>query len=199
MKELAEQVQALSDRYESETLALRRAIHADPELSFREVHTAARVCEALKSIGIPFRSGIAGTGVVADLHGAAPGKTLLLRADMDALPITEENGLPFCSRNPGVMHACGHDVHTANLVAVARILHALRDQWSGTVRFVFQPAEESGGGGRKMIEAGIFDDISVDASMALHTMTTLPPDRSCSAARRQISSVCPMRQNTMAS
>ena len=172
---LLDQVEELSNRYEGDVLALRRAIHADPELSFHEVRTAARVKQALEEIGLSPRCGIAGTGIIADLQGAGPGKTLLLRADMDALPLEEDNDLPFRSQNEGVMHACGHDVHTANLVGVARILYRLREQWNGTVRFVFQPAEESGGGGREMIKAGIMDDLPIDASMALHTMATLPP------------------------
>ena len=167
----------LSDRYENSVLTLRREIHADPELSFKEIRTAQRVKEALEALGLTVRSGIAGTGLIADMKGRSPGKTLLLRADMDALPLQEDNNLPFCSRNPGVMHACGHDVHTANLVGVAKILHDLRSEWDGTVRFVFQPAEENGGGGREMIRAGIMDDIRIDASMALHTMASLKPGR----------------------
>lgn len=167
----------LSDRYEDSVLTLRRDIHADPELSFKEARTAQRVKEALEALGLTVCCGIAGTGLIADMQGKAPGKTLLLRADMDALPLQEDNDLPFCSKNPGVMHACGHDVHTANLVGVAKILNDLRGEWNGTVRFVFQPAEESGGGGREMIRAGILDDIKIDASMALHTMTTLKPGR----------------------
>lgn len=175
MEELVQRIQQLTDRYESDVLTLRHAIHADPELSFKEFHTMERVVEALKAIGIPARCDIVGTGIVADIQGAAPGRTLLLRADMDALPITENNDLPFCSQNQGVMHACGHDVHTANLVGVARILNELKEHWNGTVRLVFQPAEESGGGGREMIKKGILDDFPIDASLALHTMTTLKP------------------------
>ncbi len=172
---ILDQVDALSDQYEEDVLSLRREIHGDPELSFQEFRTADRVKKALESLGLTPRCGIAGTGIVADLQGAGPGHTLLLRADMDALPLEEENDLPFRSRNEGVMHACGHDVHTANLVGVARILCQLREQWNGTVRFVFQPAEERGGGGREMIREGILDDIPIDASIALHTMATLPP------------------------
>ncbi|HWP51907.1 MAG TPA: M20 family metallopeptidase [Clostridia bacterium] len=174
---IRERIMELSDQYEDSVLVLRREIHADPELSFKETRTAQRVKVALESLGLTVRSGIAGTGLIADMHGRAPGKTLLLRADMDALPLQEENDLPFCSKNPGVMHACGHDVHTANLVGVAKILKDLCGEWDGTVRFVFQPAEENGGGGREMIRAGIMDDIKIDASMALHTLTTLEPGR----------------------
>lgn len=167
----------LSNQYEDSVLKLRREIHGDPELSFKEIKTAQRVKKALEETGLTVREGIAKTGLIADLQGRAPGKTLLLRADMDALPLMEENDLPFRSANKGVMHACGHDVHTANLVGVAKILNALKTEWEGTVRFVFQPAEESGGGGREMIREGILDDIPIDASMALHTMTTQKPGR----------------------
>ena len=116
----------LSNQYEEAVLRLRREIHADPELSFQEHRTAVRVEQALREIGLSPKCGIAGTGIIADLQGAGPGKTLLLRADMDALPLTEHNDLSYRSQNEGVMHACGHDVHTANLVGVARILNQLR-------------------------------------------------------------------------
>lgn len=175
MSELDHRMIQLSDQFEQEVLVLRRAIHENPELSFQEVNTAALVQHALERIGLLVKCNIAGTGLIADIHGTGPGRTLLLRADMDALPIQEQNNLPFRSKKDGVMHACGHDVHTANLVGVARILYELRDCWSGTVRLVFQPAEESGGGGREMIRAGILDDIPIDASLALHTMTTAAP------------------------
>jgi len=173
--ELDKRIIELSDRFEQEVLNLRRAIHENPELSFHEVQTAGLVQQALESIGLIVKCGIAGTGLIADIHGSKPGRTLLLRADMDALPIQEQNDLPFRSKHDSVMHACGHDVHTANLVGVARILCELRDSWSGTIRLVFQPAEENGGGGREMIRAGILDDIPIDASIALHTMTTAAP------------------------
>lgn len=176
---LEDRILELSDRNEERVLALRRAIHQDPELSFKEFHTSERVRKLLEEMGLTVRSGIAGTGVIADivggLAGDQPGKTLLLRADMDALPLTEENDLPFKSQNPGVMHACGHDVHTANLMGVAWILNELKPYWSGRVRLVFQPAEESGGGGRELIKAGIMDDIPIDASIALHTLTSAAP------------------------
>lgn len=173
--ELDKRIIELSDRFEQEVLNLRRAIHENPELSFHEVQTAGLVQQALEGIGLIVKSGIACTGLIADIHGSKPGRTLLLRADMDALPIQEQNDLPFRSKNDSVMHACGHDVHTANLVGVARILYELRNSWSGTIRLVFQPAEENGGGGREMIRAGILDDIPIDASIALHTMATAAP------------------------
>lgn len=172
---LDEKIIELSNVYEEVILKLRHEIHMDPELSFKEYHTAARVQKHLEGMGLQVRSEVAGTGLTADMEGCSPGKTLLLRADMDALPLTEENSLEYCSKNPGVMHACGHDVHTANLVGVAYILNELRPFWKGKVRFVFQPAEESGGGGREMIKAGIMDDIPIDGSMAFHTMPTIRP------------------------
>lgn len=173
--ELNEKIMELSNFYEEKILKLRHELHADPELSFREYHTSERVKKLLEAMGLTVRSGIAKTGLTADMEGSAPGKTLLLRADMDALPLQEENELEYRSKNPGVMHACGHDVHTANLVGVAWILKELRPYWKGRVRFVFQPAEESGGGGREMIREGIMDDIHIDGSMALHTMPTIRP------------------------
>ena len=172
---LMEQIQCLSNRYEEDVLKLRREIHREPELAFREFKTAEKIRQALSPMGLALRTGIAGTGLIADLEGKAPGKNLLLRADMDALPMGEENDLPFCSRNPGVMHACGHDVHAANLAGVARILWELREYWNGSVRFVFQPAEESGGGGREMIRAGILEDKKFDASLALHVEASARP------------------------
>ncbi|MEA4934642.1 MAG: M20 family metallopeptidase [Lawsonibacter sp.] len=175
INELDKRIIQLSDQFEQDVLTLRRAIHENPELSFQEVHTAALVQQALENIGLTVKCGIARTGLIADIHGSKPGRTLLLRADMDALPIQEQNDLPFRSKKDSVMHACGHDVHTANLVGVARILYELRDSWSGTIRLVFQPAEENGGGGREMIRAGILDDIPIDASIALHTMSTAEP------------------------
>jgi len=171
---LMEQIQCLSNRYEEDVLKLRREIHREPELAFREFKTAEKIRQALSPMGLALRTGIAGTGLIADLEGKAPGKNLLLRADMDALPMGEENDLPFCSRNPGVMHACGHDVHAANLAGVARILWELREYWNGSVRFVFQPAEESGGG-REMIRAGILEDKKFDASLALHVEASARP------------------------
>lgn len=177
-KWLEEQILEISNRNEQKVLNLRHQIHQDPELSFKEFHTSERVKKILEDMGLEVRSGIAGTGLVADIVGEKPcdhPKTLLLRADMDALPLQEENDLPFRSQNPGVMHACGHDVHTSSLVGVAWILNELKEHWSGRIRLVFQPAEESGGGGREMIKEGIMDDIPIDGSIALHTLTSEKP------------------------
>ena len=172
---LLEKVIELSNQYECEIKMLRREIHQEPELAFHEWKTAKKIEKILLSMGLKVKSGIAKTGIVADLNGNGAGRTLLLRADMDALPIQEDNTLSFKSKTDGIMHACGHDVHSASLVGVAKILYALRTYWNGTVRFVFQPAEESGGGGREMIKAGILDDLRIDASMALHTSQAVLP------------------------
>lgn len=170
---LFEQIKELSDKYESHTLELRHAIHCNPELSFHEKETSALVQKELASMGIPYELSPVEPGVVGMIDSGKPGKLLLLRADMDALPITEDTGLPFASKNEGVMHACGHDVHTSNLLAVARILNETKDQWKGRVKLVFQPGEENGGGGRRMIEQGLMDELP-DACFALHVMPTTP-------------------------
>jgi amidohydrolase len=137
------------------TQALRRDFHAHPELGFHEVRTARIVARELTALGLEMHTGVAGTGVVALIEGATPGPTILVRADMDALPITEETGAEYASRNAGVMHACGHDGHTAILLTVAKMLYAHRHELTGTVKLIFQPAEEGMGGAEKMIESGI--------------------------------------------
>ena len=153
-------------------VAVRRRIHQHPELSFQERETAAFVAAELRACGLePIEHFGGGFGVVATLAGGRPGPTLALRADMDALPVEELNDLPFRSRVPGVMHACGHDAHTAILLGAARALAGVRDQLPGRVRFLFQPAEElPPGGALGMIEAGCLD--GVDAIFGLHQSTT---------------------------
>lgn len=170
---LTQRIIELSDRLEAHTLELRRAIHANPELSFQEVQTSALVRQELERIGIPYTLSPVQPGVIAEIDSGKPGRFLMLRADMDALPIQETTGLPFASRVEGVMHACGHDVHTANLLAVAEILWNTRDAWKGRVKLVFQPAEENGGGGREMIRSGLMEELP-DACFALHTVPTGP-------------------------
>ncbi|RMH54376.1 MAG: amidohydrolase, partial [Deinococcus-Thermus bacterium] len=123
-------------------LAMRREFHRYPELAFQELRTSAKLAEFLEGLGLEVTRGVAGTGVVARLRGARPGKTVLVRADMDALPIQEASGVPFSSENPGVMHACGHDGHAAIVAHVAAVLARWRKDLEGEVRFVFQPAEE---------------------------------------------------------
>jgi amidohydrolase len=155
--------------WEPELIATRRDLHMYPEIGLEEVRTSGIVAERLRAIGFEdVRTGIGGTGVKAVLRGGRPGKTLLLRADMDALPIEEETGLEFRSKNPGMMHACGHDGHTSILLGVARLLHRHRDTLPGTVVFCFQPAEEGRGGARKMMADGIMEDPRVDAALGLH-------------------------------
>jgi amidohydrolase len=168
---LRSEVQALTD----ETIALRRALHQHPELGFQEFNTSRIVAERLRGLGLEVQTGIAGTGVVGLLRGGRPGRTVLLRADMDALPIEEENDVPYRSQRPGVMHACGHDGHTAGLLAVARLLGERRDSLAGTVKFCFQPCEESPpGGARPMIEAGVLEGPRVDAVFGLHLWQVMP-------------------------
>jgi amidohydrolase len=145
---------------------LRRAIHREPELGFETVRTAEKVISALEGLPLEVETGVARNGVVATLSGEGQGPVVALRADMDALPILEETGLPFASESDGKMHACGHDGHTSMLVGAAHALSGMQERLKGTVKFVFQPAEEGGGGGRVMVEEGVMDD--VDSAFALH-------------------------------
>jgi len=156
------------------TQSMRRDFHAHPELGFHEVRTAGIVAKELTSLGLEVHTGVGGTGVVALLDGAKPGPVVLVRADMDALPIREETGAPYASQNPGVMHACGHDGHTAVLLTVAKMLNAHRNQLSGTVKFMFQPAEEGMGGAEKMIEDGVLENPKVNVALALHVWNEKP-------------------------
>jgi amidohydrolase len=152
-------------------VADRRDLHQHPELAFQETRTAGIVAERLRALGVEdVRTGIAQTGVTGLIRGGqGDGKTVLLRADMDALPILEENEVDYVSRTPGVMHACGHDAHTAMLLGVTRLLLDRRDDFAGTVKVLFQPAEESPPGGAKpMIEAGVLENPRVDAVFGIH-------------------------------
>jgi hippurate hydrolase len=145
----------------------RHHLHAHPELSKRESETAAYVCAALSDMGVPYASGIGGHGVVATLTKGASNRSVGLRADMDALPIAETTGLPYASANPGVMHACGHDGHTASLLGAVNLLRDDPD-WSGTVQFVFQPAEEGFGGAQAMLEAGLLRRFPMERIFGYH-------------------------------
>lgn len=152
-------------------IADRRHIHQHPELGFQEFETSKLVAERLRSLGVEdIRTGIATTGVTGLIRGTKPGphRVVLLRADMDALPIHEENDVDYKSRIAGKMHACGHDAHTAGLLGVARLLMDRRDRFSGTVKVLFQPAEEGGGGALVMINEGVLEDPKVDAAFGLH-------------------------------
>nr|WP_109119655.1 M20 aminoacylase family protein [Azospirillum sp. TSO22-1] len=154
--------------------AWRRDLHAHPELGFEEHRTADAVAESLEAWGIDVHRGLAGTGVVGTIHGRAPSpRAIALRADLDALPIPEATGVPHASRHAGVMHACGHDGHTAMLLGAARHLAVTRS-FAGTVHLVFQPAEEGRGGGLRMVEDGLFDRFPVDAVYGLHNWPDLP-------------------------
>ncbi|MFH4968257.1 amidohydrolase [Gaetbulibacter sp. M240] len=172
---------------ESEVIEWRRDFHEHPELSNREFRTAEKIAEHLKSLGIEVKIGIAHTGVVGLLKGDLPGKVVALRADIDALPVTERNNLPFKSKveteflgtKTGVMHACGHDAHTAILMGVAEILANNKDKIKGTVKFIFQPAEEGAppgeeGGAALMIKEGVLENPKVDVIFGLHIKSTVP-------------------------
>jgi amidohydrolase len=137
------------------TRNLRRDFHKHPELGFEEVRTAGIVAKELMELGLEVSTGIAETGVVAMIEGPNPGPVLLLRFDMDALPIEEETGAEYASQTPGVMHACGHDGHTAIGLTVARLLKAHQDEICGSVKLVFQPAEEGLGGAERMVTEGV--------------------------------------------
>lgn len=156
------------DKTLADTLAgWRRHLHAHPELSLNERNTSAFVCERLKELGIPFVANVGGHGVVATINRGQSNRSVGLRADMDALPITETTGLPYASTNPGVMHACGHDGHTTSLLGAAALL--MRDaSWSGTVHLVFQPAEEGGGGAKNMINDGLFTRFPMERIYGYH-------------------------------
>jgi amidohydrolase len=182
------EIAALAERFAGASIAQRQDMHRNPELSNRETRTGALVAEHLKSLGIEVQTGIAHTGVVGILRGGRPGPTIAVRADMDGLPVTEQADYPFKStvrstyldKDVGVMHACGHDVHTAALLGTASMLAEFRERLPGTVMFIFQPAEEGvpageRGGARMMVEDGIFAKIKPDAVIAFHTNGS-PPD-----------------------
>lgn len=152
----------------------RRRLHQRPELGFREHLTAEFIHQRLTDWGIPFRAEVAQTGVVAVIESGQPGPVLGLRADMDALPIQEENEVPYCSQHDGMMHACGHDGHVAIALGTAYYLASHRDQWRGTVKLLFQPAEEGPGGAKPMIEAGALRHPDVEAVLGLHLWNNLP-------------------------
>ncbi|MDK2973837.1 MAG: hypothetical protein PWP08_208 [Methanofollis sp.] len=168
------QVRELAEAELPSLLVLYRDLHAHPELSGEEMETAAKVSAALAAAGCRVTMGIGGHGLVGVLENGA-GPVVMLRADMDALPIAEETGLPYASLRPGIMHACGHDLHMTALVGAARLLAALRDRWSGTVLFVGQPAEEIVAGARRMIADGLFTRFpKPDCAVAVHVGPDLP-------------------------
>lgn len=157
-----------------EMIQIRRDFHQHPELSFEEKRTAGIIAKYLTDLGLKVQTGIGGTGVVGLLSSKDPGNTLLLRADMDALPIKEQNEVKYKSQNDGIMHACGHDGHMAIVLTVAKILSRQRKEFSGHIKFVFQPAEEGPGGAKLMIDAGVMKNPKVDAAIGLHLWNNLP-------------------------
>ena len=165
------------DKRRDSLVALRRDFHRHPELSFAENRTAEIIAERLQAAKLDVRTGLGGTGVVGVLHGDKPGRTIAWRADIDALPLTELLEAPFASSTPGVMHACGHDGHTAIGITLAEILAARRSELPGTAVFIFQPAEEVFGGAKPMIEAGALENPHVDEVYGLHLTTQTPAGR----------------------
>lgn len=163
------QVIETAEALEGEIREIREHLHRHPELSHHEERTSATVADFLRDLGLKVRTGLGGHGVVGVLEGAAPGRVLGLRADMDALPVDDKKETSYRSETPGVCHACGHDVHMAVGLGTAKLLHRLRDRWSGTVKFVFQPAEESPiGGAEQMIVDGALDAPRPEAMLACH-------------------------------
>jgi amidohydrolase len=158
----------------AQAVAVRRDLHMHPELAFEEHRTAGIVAERLRVLGLEVHEGIGKTGVVGLLDGAQPGPTIMLRADMDALPMPEENDVPYVSRNPGVTHACGHDAHVAMLLGVVEVLRERRSELRGRIAFVFQPAEEGGGGALAMLDDGLIGRFAIERAYGLHVTTIFP-------------------------
>jgi len=175
MEITAETLRIMANSLQDKLRELRHQIHSNPELSFEEFETSALIKKELDRMGIPWQA-MAGTGVCALIEGRNPSsKVVGLRADMDALPIQEVEGRPYGSRNPGKMHACGHDVHTTCLLGTAELLNNLRDQFNGTVKLVFQPGEERiPGGASLMIKDGVLDNPKVDVMIGQHVMPQMP-------------------------
>jgi len=172
---LQKQIKKLASEYTAEITSVRRHLHEYPELSFQEYQTAKFVAEKLRQYGIEPTEGVATTGLTALIEGKNSSKKVVaLRADMDALPIKEANEVPYKSKNEGIMHACGHDVHTASLLGAAKILHEIKDQFEGTVKLIFQPGEERfPGGASLMIKDGVLEDPVPSSILGLHVMPYL--------------------------
>lgn len=175
MEKIKQQVKLISESIFDEIIAIRRKIHSHPELAFEEYKTSALIQSVLKNEGIYYQAGIAKTGVVGLLKGKNPEiKTIALRADMDALPILELNNLPYKSLEPGKMHACGHDVHTASLLGAAMILNRMKDSFEGTIKLIFQPSEEKYPGGAKvMIAEGVLENPAPETIFGQHVFPEL--------------------------
>ena len=173
---LLDSIKQLSETYFDDTIAIRRHLHAHPELSYKEFNTAKFVAKKLSEYGLSPTEGIAETGIVALIEGKNPSKkTIALRADMDALPIQEANEVNYKSTVPGVMHACGHDVHTSSLLTVSRILFGLKDHFEGTIKLIFQPGEEKNPGGASlMIKDGVLENPKPSNIIGQHVMPLIP-------------------------
>ncbi len=168
-------IKELAKAYAPEFISIREHLHAHPELSFQEYETSKFIQQKLTEFGVPFKAGIAGTGIVALIKGKNPeSRVIALRADIDALPITEANQVPYKSQHDGVMHACGHDVHTTCVLGATKILNELKDQFEGTIKILFQPGEEKHPGGASiMIEEGALENPKPDAILGMHVQPTM--------------------------
>ena len=172
---MKEKILELSDLFFDEIVSIRRYMHMHPELSFQEFETSNYIKSILKSWDINFLDGYSNTGILVNLEGKEPSsRVIALRADFDALPILEENDVEYKSKNEGIMHACGHDAHTASMLGALKILHKTKDHWRGTIKFIFQPAEERlPGGAKQMIEEGVLENPNVQHVIAQHVLPEL--------------------------
>jgi amidohydrolase len=172
---MKDKVHGLAKEYLKDIIQVRRYLHANPELSFKEYKTSKYIQQFLTENNIPFTAGFVETGIVAHIEGKNPSKKVIaLRADLDALPILEENEVSYCSTNPGVMHACGHDVHTSSLLGTAKILNTLKDQFEGTVKLIFQPGEEVlPGGASLMIKEGALKNPDAELIIGQHVFPSM--------------------------
>ena len=179
-------IQEVASKYEKYQVEMRRYFHQHPEVSEKEYNTSKVIKEELDKIGVPWVACGLETGVLATVKGAKPGKTILLRADIDALAVEETTGAEYASQNPGVMHACGHDCHAAMLLTAAHILNDMKDDLCGSVKLAFQPAEEAASGAKSMIEQGALE--GVDGAFGIHIWSDVPAGSiSCDAGPRMAS------------
>lgn len=172
----SDRIKQLANLFFKDTQAIRHHLHAHPELSFQEFNTAEYIASTLDDYKIRYQKGVAGTGLIGYIEGKNPNKkTIALRADIDALPITEANDVPYKSKNEGVMHACGHDVHTSSLLGAARILNEVKNDFDGTVKLIFQPGEEKApGGASMMIKEGVLENPKPDSILGQHVAPQIP-------------------------
>ena len=173
--DIKDHIKNLAANFHKEIIAVRNHLHANPELSYKEFNTSKYICSILSSLNIEFETGFVKTGIIGAVKGRnASKKTVAIRADMDALPIIEQNKVPYKSIHPGIMHACGHDVHIATVLGAAKILNELKDQFEGTVKLLFQPAEEKlPGGAFLMIQEGVLDLLNSSAIFSNHVMPSI--------------------------